>query len=211
MRNTWRHAIPSRPDYFLLLNDDTLLYKNALSQLLIAAQKSVEETGEPAICIGSTVDPHTGKASYGGRKLTSNGSWSSHLIHSNTDYLHCDLAHANILLVPFQVVEKIGILSETYTHGLADYDYTLKARKAGIDMLISPGFLGTCIDDHGNNWKSQKVSLKERIRYMKSPKGLAYKEYLKFIRDHFPLSYPSAFIKLWMKTFFPFIWDTLKK
>jgi GT2 family glycosyltransferase len=211
MRNTWRKALPYNPDYFLLLNDDTLLYPAAISELLQSAQKSIDETGLDAICIGSTVDPETGKPSYGGRKLASKRSWSSYLIHSDTDYLHCDLAHANILLVPSPVVDKIGILSEAYTHGLADYDYTLKARKAGIDMLITPGFLGTCVDDHGHNWKSHDVSLKERIKYLKSPKGLAYKEYLSFIREHFPLSYPSAFAKLWIKTFFPFIWDSLKK
>lgn len=114
------------------------------------------------------------------------------------------------MLVSKQVVEKIGILASHFTHCLADYDYSLKARKAGFPVAIAPGFLGKCVNDHGRNWKSQSTTLKERISYLKSPKGLAYKEYLRFIKDHFPLSLPSAFCKLWIKTFFPFLWDTFK-
>ena len=76
---------------------------------------------------------------------------------------------------------------------------------------MAPGFLGSCVDDHGNNWMPQKTSFKQRIQYLKNPKGLAYKEYLQFIRSHFPLSYPTAFCKLWLKTFFPFLWETFKK
>ncbi len=211
MRNSWKQALKFKPDYYLLLNDDTLLTETAISVLLNRNSNSEQATTKPAIIIGSTVDYTTGVISYGGRKLTSKISWNSgSLINSETDYVSCDVANANIMLVPNAIVEKIGILSNVYTHGLADYDYSLKARKAGFDVLVAPGFLGSCIDDHGNNWKSGKVKLKDRIKYLKSPKGLAYEEYLKFIKTHFPLSYPSAFCKLWIKTFFPFLWDTFK-
>src|SRR5690348_12096667 len=30
MRNSWRKALQSRPDFYLLLNDDTVLYDNAI-------------------------------------------------------------------------------------------------------------------------------------------------------------------------------------
>lgn len=210
MRHTWKQALHSDCDFYLLLNDDTLLFNTALTELVSCSLRAAN-TASPAMCIGSTVDSATGKLSYGGKKLSSKFLWSSYNIHSETDYLHCDFSNANILLVPKQVVAHLGILSSRYTHGLADYDYTLKAKKAGFNLVTAPGFLGSCTDDHGNNWKSQQASLKERIRFLKSPKGLAYKEYLGFIKYHFPVSYPSAFVKLWMKTFFPFIWDTLKK
>ena len=212
MRNSWKHALASDPDYYLLLNDDTVLVQTAVTALLKCSKNARGNTGKAAICIGSTVDQNTGEISYGGRRLNSKISWSSgQLIHSETDSLSCDVANANIMLVPKEVVKQIGILSEVYTHRLADYDYTLNAKKAGYKVLVAPGFLGSCVDDHGNNWKSGNTTLKERIQYLMSPKGLAYKEYLKFIKDHFPLSYPSAFCKLWMKTFFPFVWDTFKK
>ncbi len=206
MRFTWEKALPTNADFYLLINDDTLLTPHAIATLL----SCVEKYNDPVICIGSTVNEHTGKTSYGGSKLTSKTQWKSKKIEAPATETDCDFANANIMLVPNYIVHSIGILSKDYTHGLADYDYTLKAKKAGFRVVIAPGFLGSCEDDHGNNWKSENVPLIERIKYLKSPKGLAYREYLLFIRQHFPLSYPAAFFKLWLKTLFPFLWDAFK-
>jgi GT2 family glycosyltransferase len=211
MRNSWTKALNSGADFYLLLNDDTILDQTAIINLLKYSIDDKDMSRPTAICIGSTVDESTGEISYGGKKLRSKNRIHSDVVYSNTEYMDCDLGNANIMLVPNEVVQKIGILSSSFTHSLADYDYTLRAKKAGFKVLVVPGILGHCVDDHGNNWKSHNVSLKERIRYLKSPKGLAYKEYLAFIREHFPLHLPEAFAKLWMKTLFPFVWDNLKK
>lgn len=206
MRNTWSKAMAGNPDYYLLLNDDTLLYNTAFATVLQTATSQAN----PSIIIGSTVDEETGLQSYGGNRLAAGSKWKSTMVQATDQVIPCDFGNANILLVPATIVKAIGMLSKDYTHGLADYDYTLKARKAGFNLLMAPGYLGTCKDDHGNNWKSQNVTLKQRIAYLKSPKGLAYKEYLLFIKRHFPNSYPAAFFKLWLKTLFPFLWDAFK-
>lgn len=210
MRFTWKKALEGEYDFYLLLNDDTLLFDNAI-QSLVDGFNNNSIAPQAAICIGSTKDPQTGNLSYGGSSLYRSNVWKSHTVFDAEKYISCDFANANIMLVPKEVVEKIGILSDIYTHSLADYDYTLQAKQAGFEVVLIPGFLGTCTDDHGNNWKSQKSSLKERIKYLKSPKGLAYKEYMKFIKLYFPTSYIPELSKIWIKTFFPFIWDTLKK
>jgi len=209
MRNSWTEARKADPDYYLLLNDDTLLEENALLKLL----NYYAECGEKpnAIAIGSTLDVANNVISYGGRKLYNQKKVMSYTAYSETNYVECDLANANIMLVPREIVEKIGILSDRYTHSIADFDYTLMAKKAGFKAVVMPGILGSCVDDHGNNWKSTNVSLKERIKYLKSPKGLAYKEYMEFIRLHFPSHVPEAFVKLWIKTLFPVLWDKFKK
>lgn len=206
MRHTWKQAAKSAPDFYLLLNDDTVLHEDAVAVLLNAPSAG------HSLCIGSTKDPATQQRSYGGRKLTAKRSWrDDEIVLSETAYLPCDVANANIMLVPKGIVAKIGMLSDAYTHGLADYDYSLTASRAGFTVYVAPGFLGECVNDHGKNWQSRKTTLKQRIAYLKSPKGLAYKEYMTFIKKHFPLSYPSAFVKVWMKTFFPFIWETFRK
>ncbi len=211
MRNTWRKAIGHNPDFYLLINDDTLLSPTAVASLLNNENKVDLSRAHAWISIGSTRDENSGKISYGGWKLLSRFRWKSERIHSGQDFADCDFGNANIMLVPKAIVEKIGILADHFTHSLADYDYTLRAKKAGFGVRVAPGFLGSCVDDHGNNWKPQKSTLTERVNYLKSPKGLAYHEYLRFIKDHFPLSYPSAFCKLWVKTFFPFIWENFKR
>lgn len=209
MRNSWREAIKADPDYYLLLNDDTLLSENAIAKLL--RYYDIFGTAPNAIAIGSTIDNQTKEISYGGRRLYHQHKIQSYAAYSETEYLECDLANANIMMVPREVVQKIGILSENYTHSIADFDYTLKAKKAGFKAVILPGILGYCIDDHGDNWKSSSVSLKDRIKYLKSPKGLAYKEYMRFIQTHFPSHVPEAFLKLWLKTLFPVLWDKYKR
>lgn len=203
MRQTWKQAIQTNPDFYLLLNDDTILNENAITVLL-------DTNDHSCISIGSTCDK-SGNLSYGGWKLSSSFFWKNKMVYSDTEQLTCDFGNANIMLVPARVVERIGILSDRFTHALADFDYTLKASRSGFAVRLAPGFLGSCENDHGNNWKSGKVSLKQRIAYLKSPKGLSYSEYLYFIKNHFPLSYPSAVFKLWMKTLFPFIWDVYKR
>lgn len=209
MRNSWYKAIETNPDYYLLLNDDTVLQLTALKNLL--RYYSLHPNQPATLCIGSTIDNATGQISYGGRKLYSSKKVQSHSVYSDTEFIECDLANANIMLVPKEVVKRIGILSDDFTHSIADFDYTLKAKKAGCKAVVVPGILGHCVDDHGNNWKSSNVSLKERIKYLKSPKGLAYKEYLHFIRKHFPSHLPEAFFKLWLKTLFPVVWDKFKR
>lgn len=206
MRYTWNKALNSDAGYYLLINDDTVLATNAIKQLL----DCVKSFKEPVICVGSTSDVKSGEISYGGRKLKSATGPKSYIVFSENEVLECDLGNANIMLVPHRIVQEIGILSEDYTHGIADYDYTLKAKRAGFKVIVAPGILGNCTDDHGNNWKSSDMRLSKRIEYLYSPKGLAYKEYLIFIRRFFPKHIAPAIFKLWLKTLFPIIWDKLK-
>lgn len=211
MRKSWNEAKKDDPDFYFLLNDDTVLQDNTISRLLDTYKEASASLSKPVIAIGSTQNDE-GKISYGGWKLTNSKKITNTvLIENNETFAECDLGNANIMLVPRAIVKSIGILSDKYTHGIADYDYTLTAKKNGFPVVVAPGILGFCVDDHGNNWKSANTTLKERINYLYSPKGLAYKEYMQFIKTHFPSHYPEAFSKMWLKTLFPFLWDKLKK
>lgn len=207
MRYTWNKAMNAIIDYYLLINDDTILTNDAIKRL-IKVEQSIKK---PAICVGSTKDTINDKISYGGRKLRNAKGPKSRLVFSKNEILECDLGNANIMLVPHQIVKEIGILSEDYTHGIADYDYTLRAKREGFPVVIAPGILGSCTDDHGNNWQSSSTTLSNRIKFLYSPKGLAYKEYLIFIKRFFPSHTPLAILKLWLKTLFPIIWDKYKQ
>lgn len=211
MRLAWNTALHSNPEYYLLLNDDTFLYENAINCLLKTSLSFFCDTSNHAIFIGSTIDEKAAKITYGGRKLNSRFRPNSYLINSDTTPLECDIGNANIMLVPRSIVQEIGILSEKYTHSTADFDYTLRAKKARFKVMVVPGILGICEHDHGEGWLSSKFNLTERIRYLYSPKGLAYKEYLFYIKSHFPIYLPEAFLKLWIKALFPFIYDRFKK
>lgn len=211
MRFSWGKAITNKDyDYFWLVNDDTHLYKDCLSILLDTEKKCNTLFGKYGIYIGSTKDPNNGQFTYGGKKLEQWGNNKSITLYPNGLIQKCDLGNANIMLIHNSVFNKIGGLSEKYTHGIADYDYTLRAAKANIPVLVAPLYCGECLYDHGNNWLSNS-SFRKRLSFLYSPKGLAYKEYLYFIKTFFPKQYPIAFIKLWLKTLCPSLWNKFKK
>jgi GT2 family glycosyltransferase len=209
MRKIWRHALAQKEyDVFLLFNDDVVLMDNAVDKLIDTYIKE-DKTG--TILIGSTLNKELNKLSYGGSVLVNKKRSGDYVVlPDETKLIPCDLANANILLVDKLTVEKQGIFSDHYVHSIADYDYTLTAKKNGINLLIAPGYYAYCENDHGVNWLPGSVPLKKRIEYLYSKKGLTYKEFLHYTYKHFPFSYPGTFIKLWMKTLFPIIWEKFK-
>ena len=209
MRAIWRHAIATKNyDLFFLFNDDITLFENAFENLV---RHYTERSKEGVVLIGSTLSAESKKLTYGGN-LFYNLKHSNYyrVVPDENDFIQCHSGNANILVVDKFTVEKIGIFPDNYVHCLADFDYTLTAYKNGIDVVIPPGYYAYCEDDHGVNWMSGKYPLKKRIEYLYSPKGLAYSEYLYYIKKHFPADYMISFIKLWMKTLFPVIWDKFK-
>jgi GT2 family glycosyltransferase len=208
MRTLWEHVNTIKSyDLILLLNDDVELFEGAINNLINAYYKL---NRSPAIIVGSVRSLSNDNVSYGGRKLTSRITGDSDMVvPDKTELKECELGNANIMLIDKNTVAKIGILSE-FTHGVADYDYTMRAVEAGIKVWVAPGFYGYCENDHGVPWLSSKHSLKERINYLYSPKGLAYKEYLLYIKKHFPLMYPVLVVKLWTKTLLPQLFDLYK-
>lgn len=204
MRNSWETAVKEDFDAYLLLNDDTDVKENFLKTLLDTHDYCSSKFNCSGIYIGSTKDAQTNILSYGGAKLT-NKFWFKYNFIIPTDKVQeCDLGNANIMWVPKQVVEQIGTLSKGYIHGVADYDYTLMAKKANIPVLIAPGYLGTCTDDHDNIYTNfHSLTLKERIQKLKNPIGLDLTSNLLLQRRFFPLRVPFVLFSAGLKVLFP--------
>lgn len=213
MRLAWETAMRKKHfDAFLLLNDDVELYPGFFMHLLETEAYALAETGKTGIYSGATVDGKSGMVSYGGWRVSDKKLLlAMQLLSPSGLPQKCGVVNANVLWVSGDVVGQIGIFDSRFTHGIADYDYSLQAHKKGIPVLLAGAVCGSCSDDHTKNWKGGSHSLKERVAYLKSPKGLAYSEYLYYIRKHFPLYLPYAFVMLWMKTLFPIIWEKMKQ
>lgn len=212
MRLAWETAIQKDKYHaYLLLNDDVLLNVDFISNLIETEKFALMKNGRTGIYSASTIDPITRKTTYGAYKIKTNHIVvRNQLLTPSKEPQKCELTNANILWISKETVNEIGVFDNRYTHGLADFDYSLQAIKKDIPVYLAPDIGGLCIHDHGVNWKSKNEPLKERIAYLKSPKGLAYKEYLYYIRKHFPLFLPYSFITLWLKTLFPILWDKFK-
>lgn len=214
MRLAWETALKKDHDYdfFLLLNDDVILTNNFIYDLLNTHEYCKAKFKKSGIYVCSTMDSKNSKISYGGTLIIKRGiNIKSVRIHPSNVPIPCSVANANILMVAREVVKVIGILDPNYLHDFADYDYTLLASSQGFPVLVSPGFGGYCVNDHGKRWLSSDVSFKERLNYLYSIKGISYRDHSYYLKKNFKFQFPYYFVLFWLKTIFPFIWDKFKK
>ncbi len=204
MINSWKEALKGDFDFYLLLNDDTNLFDTMFDTIFETHQKCLDTYGQAGVYIGSTKDPVSNKISYGGAVIKSKFKYTFSKILPDGQIHECDLGNANIMMVSKNAVEKAGILSEGYAHGVADFDYTLTCKKKGLPVLVASDYCGYCTYDHKGMYHNfDKKTLKERIKYLYSPTGIAFKSRLLFMRKFFPIRYPFFFIIGWFKVLFP--------
>jgi len=207
MIKSWKEAIKKDFDFYLLLNDDTILFDDFFDVIFDTHHKCLDKYEMGGVYVGSTKDSHTQEISYGGAVIISKLKYTFSKIRPDGNIHECDLGNANIMMVSKNVVDKVGILSEGYAHGAADFDYTLKSKKKGIPVLVATEYCGYCTNDHKDMYHNfDKKSLKERIDYLYSPTGIAFKSRLRFMRKFFPVRYPFFFIIGWVKVLFPKIY-----
>ncbi len=205
MRNSWKAALKDGYDAYLLLNDDTETYETLFTELLETHTYCLNKYNQGGVYIGSTIDKLTNKPSYGGSIFTNKflAKYKKVIPNGRTPQ-ECELGNANILLAHKDAVGEIGILSEGYVHGMADFDYTLKAKKKNVPVFITPNFLGACTNDHTDTYsRFSKLPLKERMKMLKNPVGLDFKSHLEYMKNHFPYRLPIFYFMGWFKVLFP--------
>jgi len=206
MRNSWNEALKNNYDGYLLLNDDTMVFENLFNEIFHTDRYSKDFLLKQGIYIGSTYNEITNKFTYGGRKIKNSLKGSSEIIIPNGKIEMCDLGNANIMYVPNNVCNQLGILSTQYIHGVADYDYTLKAKSKKIPVLVMSSYVGTCKENNINkNEIFKNKSFKERYKYLFSPIGLAFTDYLQLQKKFFIYRYPVVLIKGYLKLIFPYV------
>lgn len=198
MYKAWQEAVLyDKFDFFLWLNDDTILKSDAIERLL-----RVSKNFETGIIIGSTSEFGTDdRVSYGGRKFERNYP----LIQPDKDkVVSCDTFNGNIVLIPNEVQKRIGILDPYFRHSFGDIEYGLRARLNGVSSYIAPGVFGYCSRDKVVPiFRKKGVSLIKRYQLLYSPLGFNPKEDFYLNIRYFPL-YKSIywFIKLHINVWF---------
>lgn len=176
MRIAFSEAIKDDPDYYLWLNDDTILYPEALSSLLTTSRHLLEQGEENAIVAGSTCDPDTGAFTYGGIvKITPLLPFKFRFLDPTEAPQSCDSMNGNCVLIPRSVVELVGNLDPAFIHYLSDWEYGLRARQKGCTVWIAPGYQGTC-SPNPQATKVAAASMSEGLEKMNQPKGLTFQD-----------------------------------
>jgi GT2 family glycosyltransferase len=173
-------------DYYLWLNDDVELYSDGLKRV-IGTYNSVSNNGEnPVLIIGAVCESATQKTTYSGVTCTSISPIKFIITQPNPNVpVECDTMNGNVVLVPAEVVRKVGNLDPKFTHAIGDFDYGLRARRSGFGIWIAPGFVGSCSKKiRPASWASAGLSFKERIRVLKSPLGPPFGQFMMFAYRH---------------------------
>ena len=146
MRVAWNEALKRRKyDYYLLLNDDTDLFPDAMKKLVETEELLKRTLEKTAIIVGSIADPTDGHLTYGGvKRENAYLGMKFSLIEPGEESIPCDTFNANCVLISKEVVDKIGILSDHFTHGMGDTDYGLRAAENGFGCFTAPGYVGEC-------------------------------------------------------------------
>ncbi|MFH6604946.1 glycosyltransferase family 2 protein [Maribacter algicola] len=207
MRHSWKEALKKDYDAYFLLNDDVELYPNIFDQIIFTHNHSLEKYGKAGIYIGATEDKYKNQLTYSGSIILNKFLYTQKRLPANGQVQKCDLANANIMVATRSVVNSIGILSEGYSHGMADYDYSLTASRKNIPVLVAPEYCGHCENDHKDTYDGfAEMSFVERKAYLYKPTGLAFDSYLKYMKKFFPFRYILVAFFGWLKLYFPRIY-----
>jgi len=167
-------------DYYLWLNDDTILFETALSGLVTV---SLEKNNQ-SIVVGSTSATCKDELTYGGRDK------NGYLIEPGKEVKECISFNGNVVLFPKYVFNMVGLNDPLFSHALGDFDYGLRARKLGIQSFVAPGYLGKCdVHDQLATWCNPKKSIFQRWKAFRTPLGQNPEQFFIFERRHNGLGY----------------------
>lgn len=165
MNMAWKEAVKQGVfDFYFWLNDDLLLYENAFDEMLACSELCQNQ----AVVTGIVQEETSREVIYGGtgedgKLIAANGSMND-VINMN----------GNFVLVPKNVVDKIGTFDEVYHHDLGDVDYGRSAKSAGFRVVTSRCYIGStsaALKSKNERIRLYGVSLNKRFKRLYSPLG----------------------------------------
>lgn len=202
----WKKAVEfGEFDFFLWLNDDTIMDENALVALLNTDEEICRNTELRLITAACRASTFSDEFSYGGR--TDNGK-----VVPNGKIQECKYVNGNLVLVPKALFDKLGFLSATYTHGIGDNDYGLRCIELGGKCFTTSQYIATCPPNEGiPGWCNPAVPLRKRWKLLHSPRGLNIREYNQFRKRFWGKKWIVFALKAYLKTIVPKMYSGISK
>lgn len=207
MNLAWTEATKYKNfDYFLWLNNDTILIDNAIQDMLL-----ISEQKHNSIIVGTTIAFETTQSyvyTYGGR--INNKEYP--LIIPNGEMQVCSTFNGNCVLIPNVVYKSIGGLDTYFRHSFGDFEYGLRATKLGFNAYVMPNHIGLCDRNSGiPKYIDTKYTMLQRLNNLYSPLGFSPKEAFYMSYKYRSISYSIAlYIKIHLNTIFPNIFTKNK-
>jgi len=207
MRLAWNTASGKDDyDFYLWLNDDTILNAFALTELFDCFQKVLEADKQAALIVGAC------ESSEGSREFSYGGRNDAGPVIPNGELQTCKYINGNVVLVPKAIFEKLGNLSNDYTHAMGDIDYGLRAGASYFSCYSTTQYVAAC-PRHNSvpDWKNPEVPLARRWRSIHSPRGLNLKEYNRFRRKFWGHLWIKYALQAYMKVLIPRIYSKISR
>jgi GT2 family glycosyltransferase len=191
-------ALKSATDFLLWLNDDVVLFAGAVDQLL-AAEDSPLCMGR-AIVVGS-MRSLSGETTYGGLHRFGHHPLRYSLETPGDEPRLVEAGNGNAVLIPVSVLRAIGGIDGGFAHALADIDFTRRASRFGVPVVIAAGYVGICERNPPPVWIRPDVSVSQRWRALLGPKGLPPRSLARFLSRHGGPLWPIFFVSPYLATF----------
>jgi GT2 family glycosyltransferase len=199
MRLAWKTAACNKKyDFYLWLNDDTNLDTNAIYELFDSYSNFLKAEKKECIVVSACRNIE-------GKDVFSYGLRNNHVkVIPNGITQKGNMMNGNFVLIPDKIFQKLGFLSENYTHAMGDYDYGLRAIENNFELITTKNYIATCALNEGLPvWCDPQNKFSKRWRFLNSPLGLNIKEYKMFRKRFWPKNYILSISKVYFKCFFP--------
>lgn len=205
MHLAWQTAIKAKAyDYYLWLNDDVVLYSYFWDELT----SSLSEANGDSLVVGAIESEDRTTILYGGvdtarKRLTPSG---------RVQDLY--LINGNVVLVPKDIVDRVGIIDPRYHHDLGDLDFGLRVRESGSRVVMTRNAVAYGFENKISRFRKFNVSLSDRFGRLYSPLGANPIIHYYFYRKHFGFLRASArflflhFVNLIPDRFYNFIFNS---
>ncbi len=181
MRMAFGAALQRDYDYYLWMNDDTRLDDGALRRLLETNQVLRQRCERPSIVAGTTREPGTGVLTYGGRRrLSRRQPLLFTLVEPSQTPQQVETMNGNIALIPREVAARVGNIDPAFRQQMGDFDYGLRAQRAGCSVWLAPGVLGECAEHPPR--RTDEQPLIAELRRLWSIKELSPRAWATFTR-----------------------------
>lgn len=166
------------PDFVLWLNNDTVLADNYFLML----EESLELMSEDVILVGALCDPETKRTTYSGCLHWQVGTKDRfRFIPPMGIEIQIGMFSGNCVLIPATIRRALGPIAKTFSHGWADMDYGMRAKRNGFKSYQLPRFAGTSsINPLYTFHTDPKQRVSKRLRHAFGRKGYHPLDYLKF-------------------------------
>lgn len=190
-------------DFLIAYNDDCIFGPYSIVNLVAGFEQSFSRIG---IVVGSLLNPKNRSISYGGRVLRWKSRWlppSFELaMPAAENYIEVDSLNMNLCCVKADLLSCIGFLDIHYTHSVADFDFGLRAKKAGYNILLAPSAVGYCSDNSPLGTSREKgLSICARAKRIFSIKEYPLLSIVYYYKSHGGVLWPIWLIFFYISRF----------